>query len=63
MESLSSGPASLEDFSNENRDSMSSSSENYSVKDESNDEGQSNNAGTDIIIESTAKQDVVPITV
>eukprot|EP00957_Ditylum_brightwellii_P100229 7638271-Ditylum_brightwellii.AAC.1 len=61
MESLSSGPASLKDFSNEDRYSMSSSSENYSVKDESNDKVQSNNDGTDIIIESTAKEDTVPM--
>eukprot|EP00957_Ditylum_brightwellii_P097245 7405945-Ditylum_brightwellii.AAC.1 len=60
MESLSSGPASLKHFSNKDRDSMSSSSENHFVKDESNDKGKSNNAGTDIIIESTAKEDKVP---
>eukprot|EP00957_Ditylum_brightwellii_P190553 14505179-Ditylum_brightwellii.AAC.1 len=62
MESLSSGPASSEDFSKKDRDYMSSSSESSSVKDESNDKGQSDNAGTDVIIESTAKQDTVPTT-
>eukprot|EP00957_Ditylum_brightwellii_P165003 12562563-Ditylum_brightwellii.AAC.1 len=61
MESSSSGSASLKDFSNEDRDSMSSSSENYSVKYESNNKGQSYKAGTDIIIESTAKEDTVPM--
>eukprot|EP00957_Ditylum_brightwellii_P064790 4916326-Ditylum_brightwellii.AAC.1 len=62
MESLSSGPASLKDFSNEDKDSMSSSVENHSVKDVSNDKGQIDNAGTDIIIESTAMEDIVPTT-
>eukprot|EP00957_Ditylum_brightwellii_P094834 7222039-Ditylum_brightwellii.AAC.1 len=60
MESLSFGPASSEDFSNKNRDNMSSSSESSTAKDESNNKYQSNNAGTDVIIESTAKQDMVP---
>eukprot|EP00957_Ditylum_brightwellii_P047944 3640931-Ditylum_brightwellii.AAC.1 len=60
MESLSSGPASLKDFANKDKDSMSSSSENHSVKDESNNKGQIDKAGTDIIIESTAKEDMVP---
>eukprot|EP00957_Ditylum_brightwellii_P128909 9832943-Ditylum_brightwellii.AAC.1 len=62
MESLNSGPASLEDFCNKDKDSMSSTSENHSVKDESNDKGQIDKDGTDIIIESTAKEDVVPTT-
>eukprot|EP00957_Ditylum_brightwellii_P184678 14065057-Ditylum_brightwellii.AAC.1 len=62
MESLSSGPASLEDFSNKDRSNVSSSSERSTAKDESNDKGRSNNAGTDVIIESTSKQDAVPTT-
>eukprot|EP00957_Ditylum_brightwellii_P031113 2357120-Ditylum_brightwellii.AAC.1 len=61
MESLSSGPASLKDFSNEDKGSMLSSSENHSVNNESNDKSQFDNAGTDIIIESTAKEDTVPM--
>eukprot|EP00957_Ditylum_brightwellii_P083092 6316347-Ditylum_brightwellii.AAC.1 len=62
MESLSSGPTSSEDFSNKDRDSMSFSSENCSVKDKSNDKGQSDNTGIDVIIKSTAKQDMFPTT-
>eukprot|EP00957_Ditylum_brightwellii_P114647 8742774-Ditylum_brightwellii.AAC.1 len=62
MESLSSSPASLKDTSNKDRDSMPSSSENHSVKNESNNKGQNKNAGTDIIIESTAKEDTAPTT-
>eukprot|EP00957_Ditylum_brightwellii_P134615 10262878-Ditylum_brightwellii.AAC.1 len=62
MESLSFGPASLEDFPNKDRGNMSSSSESSTAKDESNDKGQSNNAGTDVIIESTAKEYMVPTT-
>eukprot|EP00957_Ditylum_brightwellii_P136733 10426830-Ditylum_brightwellii.AAC.1 len=62
MESLSSSPASLKDFSNEDKDSMSSSSKNLSVKDDSNNKGQFDKAGTEEIIESTAKEDTVPTT-
>eukprot|EP00957_Ditylum_brightwellii_P100203 7636726-Ditylum_brightwellii.AAC.1 len=60
MESLNSGPASLKDFSHEDKDSMSSSSENHSVKDDSNNKGQIDKGGTEEIIESTAKEDKVP---
>eukprot|EP00957_Ditylum_brightwellii_P144731 11024979-Ditylum_brightwellii.AAC.1 len=62
MESLSLGPASLNDFSNKDKDSMASSSENLSVKDDSNDKGRFDKAGTEEIIESTAKEDTVPMT-
>eukprot|EP00957_Ditylum_brightwellii_P054941 4163716-Ditylum_brightwellii.AAC.1 len=41
---------------------MSSSSESSTTKDKSNNNGQSDNAGTDAIIESIAKQDTVPTT-
>eukprot|EP00957_Ditylum_brightwellii_P099485 7578477-Ditylum_brightwellii.AAC.1 len=61
MESLSSGPASLKDFSNKDKDSMSSSSENHSVEDDSNNKGQIDKAGTEEIIESTAKEDKGPM--
>eukprot|EP00957_Ditylum_brightwellii_P106667 8137492-Ditylum_brightwellii.AAC.1 len=60
MESSSSGPASLEDFFNKDRGNMSSSSKSSTAKDESNNKGQSNNNGTEVIIESTAKQDMIP---
>eukprot|EP00957_Ditylum_brightwellii_P103031 7852179-Ditylum_brightwellii.AAC.1 len=60
MESLSSGPESLKDFSNKDKDSISSSSENYSLKDDSNDQGQIDKGRTEEIIESTAKEDKVP---
>eukprot|EP00957_Ditylum_brightwellii_P005397 411597-Ditylum_brightwellii.AAC.1 len=52
MECLSSGPASLEDFSNKDRDNMSSSSGSSTAKDKSNDKGWSNNDGTEEIIDS-----------
>eukprot|EP00957_Ditylum_brightwellii_P087220 6639053-Ditylum_brightwellii.AAC.1 len=41
---------------------MASSSENHSVKDDSNNKGQFDKAGTEDIIESTAKEDKVPTT-
>eukprot|EP00957_Ditylum_brightwellii_P108922 8309488-Ditylum_brightwellii.AAC.1 len=50
MESLSSGPAPLEDFSNKDRDNMSSSSERSTTKEESNNKSQHDNAGTDVIL-------------
>eukprot|EP00957_Ditylum_brightwellii_P177854 13546912-Ditylum_brightwellii.AAC.1 len=63
MESLSSGPACSADFSNKDIDSMTSSSENHSVKDDFNDKGQVDKAGTEEIIESTAKEDMAPMAV
>eukprot|EP00957_Ditylum_brightwellii_P174140 13258629-Ditylum_brightwellii.AAC.1 len=59
MESLTSGSASSKYFSNNNKDSMASSSEDHSVKDDFNDQGQIDKAETEVIIGSTAKEDMV----
>eukprot|EP00957_Ditylum_brightwellii_P005499 420781-Ditylum_brightwellii.AAC.1 len=61
MESLTSGPASSIDFSNKDKDSMASSSKKHSVKDDFNEKGRIDKAGTEEIIESTAKEDTVPM--
>ena len=60
MESLTSGPASSKDFSNKDKDSMAYSSENLSVKDDFNDQGQIDKAEMEVVIGSTAKEDTVP---
>eukprot|EP00957_Ditylum_brightwellii_P077664 5901903-Ditylum_brightwellii.AAC.1 len=57
MEILTSGPASSKDFSNNNKNIMASSSENHSVKDNLNDQGQIDKAETEEIIGSKAKED------
>eukprot|EP00957_Ditylum_brightwellii_P071447 5431225-Ditylum_brightwellii.AAC.1 len=57
MESLASGPASSKGFFNNDKDSMSSSTEIHSVKGDLNDQSQIDKAETEVVIESSAKED------